>query len=50
MNYQYRFGTSFTAATKTLYEDGGFGRYYQGIGAAIFQGTLFPFQILYGRG
>ena len=39
MNYQYRFGTTFTVASKTLYADGGFGRYYQGLGAALIQGT-----------
>lgn len=39
MNYQYRFGTTFTAASKTLYQDGGMRRYYQGIGAALVQGT-----------
>jgi hypothetical protein len=38
MNYQYRFGTSFTSATQTLYETGGLRRYYQGIGAALIQG------------
>jgi hypothetical protein len=38
MNYQYRFGHPFTEATKILYNDGGFGRYYAGIGAALFQG------------
>lgn len=38
MNYQYRFGTSFTSATQTLYETGGFRRYYQGIGPALIQG------------
>ncbi|KAM7193885.1 Mitochondrial carrier domain containing protein, partial [Rhypophila sp. PSN 637] len=43
MNYQYRYGSSFTAATKTLYHDGGFGRYYQGLGAALFQGPLARF-------
>ncbi|RDW67622.1 mitochondrial carrier-6 [Coleophoma cylindrospora] len=43
MNYQYRFGTSFTAATKTLYEDGGFWRYYQGMGAALIQGPVSRF-------
>jgi len=40
MNYQYRFGTSFTAASKTLYESGGYLRYYQGLGAALIQGQL----------
>ncbi|KAH8882971.1 mitochondrial carrier [Thozetella sp. PMI_491] len=43
MNYQYRFGTSFTAATKTLYEDGGYGRYYQGLSAALIQGPVSRF-------
>lgn len=38
MNYQYRFGTSFTIATQKLYADGGYGRYYAGIGAALIQG------------
>lgn len=41
MNYQYRFGTSFTTATKTLYRQGGFRRYYDGMGAALFQGEFF---------
>ncbi|CZS95541.1 uncharacterized protein RAG0_05139 [Rhynchosporium agropyri] len=43
MNYQYRFGTSFTAATRTLYADGGFLRYYQGMGAALIQGPVSRF-------
>ncbi|KAF4632395.1 hypothetical protein G7Y89_g5741 [Cudoniella acicularis] len=43
MNYQYRFGTSFSAATQTLYQDGGFWRYYQGIGAALIQGPVSRF-------
>lgn len=38
MNYQYRYGSSFTAATRTLYEVGGIRRYYQGIAAALIQG------------
>lgn len=38
MNYQYRFGTSFTTATRTLYHAGGLGRYYQGLTAALVQG------------
>jgi hypothetical protein len=41
MNYQYRHGTSLSVATKTLHQDGGLGRYYQGIGAALIQGRLF---------
>lgn len=40
MNYQYRFGTSFPTASRTLYQDGGYGRYYQGIGAALIQGMI----------
>ena len=40
MNYQYRHGTSFTVATKTLYTEGGVRRYYQGIAPALFQGKL----------
>lgn len=43
MNYQYRHGTSTTTATKTLYRDGGIGRYYQGMGAALFQGPIARF-------
>ncbi|KAG8735911.1 hypothetical protein FRC10_010011 [Ceratobasidium sp. 414] len=46
MNYQYRFGTSFTVATRTLYQDGGVRRYYQGVGAALIQGwtRIFTFE------
>ncbi|KAH9860831.1 hypothetical protein J1614_012164 [Plenodomus biglobosus] len=43
MNYQYRHGSSLTVATKTLYADGGVGRYYQGMGAALFQGPIARF-------
>ena len=43
MNYQYRHGTSLRVATRTLYEDGGVRRYYQGIGAALFQGPIARF-------
>ncbi|EFY95035.2 mitochondrial substrate carrier protein [Metarhizium robertsii ARSEF 23] len=43
MNYQYRFGTSFTTATQTLYHAGGLGRYYQGLTAALVQGPLARF-------
>jgi hypothetical protein len=38
MNFQYRHGTSLSLATKFLYEDGGIGRYYMGLGAALIQG------------
>lgn len=43
MNYQYRYGTTFTAATQTLYQDGGLRRYYQGISAALVQGLCFTY-------
>jgi hypothetical protein len=43
MNYQYRFGTSTTQAIRTLYADGGFGRYYQGLFAALIQGPVARF-------
>ncbi|KAJ0281138.1 hypothetical protein Brms1b_011705 [Colletotrichum noveboracense] len=43
MNYQYRFGTGFRTATATLYHDGGLGRYYQGLGAALIQGPVSRF-------
>jgi hypothetical protein len=43
MNYQYRHGTLMTVATKTLYRDGGLGRYYQGMGAALIQGPVARF-------
>lgn len=43
MNYQYRFGTSFSEATRTLYLDGGFGRYYRGMSAALVQGPVARF-------
>jgi hypothetical protein len=38
MNYQYRYGTSMRQATKTLYEDGGYLRFYSGLMAALIQG------------
>lgn len=43
MNYQYRHGSSFTAATRTLYQDGGVVRYYQGMSAALVQGPVARF-------
>ncbi|KAF5976039.1 hypothetical protein FCOIX_7293 [Fusarium coicis] len=43
MNYQYRHGTSFTVATRTLYTEGGIRRYYQGIAPALFQGPIARF-------
>ncbi|WVF66676.1 hypothetical protein IAT40_001417 [Kwoniella sp. CBS 6097] len=43
MNYQYRYGGGLKNATKTLWEDGGFKRYYAGLAAALFQGPLSRF-------
>jgi len=43
MNYQYRFGTTMTQATRTLYHDGGWTRYYQGLSAALIQGPISRF-------
>ena len=43
MNYQYRYGTSTTQAVKTLYHDGGWTRYYQGLSAALIQGPVSRF-------
>ncbi|KAF8547054.1 mitochondrial carrier [Imleria badia] len=43
MNYQYRYGTTTTEAIKTLYADGGWTRYYQGLVAALIQGPVSRF-------
>jgi hypothetical protein len=43
MNYQYRYGTTTTEAIGTLYEDGGYARYYQGLAAALVQGPVARF-------
>ncbi|KAH9981674.1 mitochondrial carrier [Russula compacta] len=43
MNYQYRYGTSTQQAISTLYADGGFLRYYQGLAAALVQGPVARF-------
>ena len=43
MNYQYRYGTTTTEAIKTLYADGGWTRYYQGLSAALIQGPVSRF-------
>lgn len=43
MNYQYRYGTTTTEAIKTLYADGGWTRYYQGLTAALVQGPVSRF-------
>ncbi|KAJ7773642.1 mitochondrial carrier [Mycena maculata] len=43
MNYQYRYGTSTSQAIRTLYQDGGWTRYYQGLSAALVQGPVSRF-------
>lgn len=43
MNYQYRYGTTTTAATRHLYQTGGWSRYYQGLTAALVQGPVSRF-------
>lgn len=43
MNYQYRHGHSFPVATKTLYHEGGFRRYYAGLLPALVQGPVSRF-------
>ncbi|KAG8962469.1 hypothetical protein FRC03_004214 [Tulasnella sp. 419] len=43
MNYQYRYGTSTKQAIITLWNDGGYGRYYRGVGAALIQGPAARF-------
>ncbi|KAF7290684.1 hypothetical protein MIND_01308700 [Mycena indigotica] len=43
MNYQYRYGTSMSQAISTLYADGGWTRYYQGLSAALIQGPASRF-------
>ncbi|GAA5929627.1 hypothetical protein JCM10213_006422 [Rhodosporidiobolus nylandii] len=43
MNYQYRYGTTTTEASRKLYEEGGWGRYYSGLGPALVQGPVARF-------
>jgi len=43
MNYQYRYGTTTVEAIKTLYTNGGYSRYYQGLSAALVQGPVARF-------
>lgn len=43
MNYQYRNGGTTMNAFKTLYAEGGIGRFYKGVGPALFQGPLSRF-------
>jgi hypothetical protein len=43
VNYQYRNGTTFPVALRTLYADGGIPRFYRGLIPALFQGPLSRF-------
>ncbi|RDX39710.1 hypothetical protein OH76DRAFT_1490829 [Lentinus brumalis] len=43
MNHQYRYGGAPPQATKTLYADGGWTRFYQGLAAALVQGPVSRF-------
>ncbi|KAF5391205.1 hypothetical protein D9757_003166 [Collybiopsis confluens] len=43
MNVQYRYGSTTMQATKALYREGGFRRYYQGLTAALVQGPVARF-------
>ena len=43
VNYQYRNGTSFPVALRTLYADGGIPRFYRGVAPALIQGPLSRF-------
>ena len=43
MNYQYRHGTTMNTALRTLYREGGIGRFYRGVGPALIQGPLSRF-------
>ncbi|RDX39864.1 hypothetical protein OH76DRAFT_1424048, partial [Lentinus brumalis] len=43
VNHQYRYGSAMTQTTKTLYLDGGWTRYYQGLAAALVQALVSRF-------
>lgn len=43
VNYQYRNGTTFPVALRTLYADGGIPRFYRGVVPALIQGPLSRF-------
>uniref|UniRef100_A0A7S1BNH2 Mitochondrial carrier protein n=1 Tax=Corethron hystrix TaxID=216773 RepID=A0A7S1BNH2_9STRA len=43
INYQYRNGTSFPVALRTLYADGGIPRFYRGVLPALIQGPMSRF-------
>lgn len=40
MNYQYRYSGKLIGCIKLLYGEGGYGRFYAGIGPALFQGPI----------
>ncbi|CAG7854593.1 SubName: Full=Uncharacterized protein {ECO:0000313/EMBL:CCA68673.1} [Serendipita indica DSM 11827] len=43
MNVQYRYGHGLRQVTTSLYREGGFARYYSGLGAALFQAPIARF-------
>ncbi|KAJ3057811.1 hypothetical protein HDU99_007119, partial [Rhizoclosmatium hyalinum] len=43
MNYQYKNGMDTKTAIQLLYKDGGFVRYYRGLGPALIQGPMSRF-------
>lgn len=43
MNYQYTYGTTMTQAMRSLYQQGGIGRFYTGYSMALLQGPLSRF-------
>ena len=43
INFQHKYGMSTSEAMKTLYEQGGYARFYQGVGAALLQAPLSRF-------
>jgi hypothetical protein len=49
VNYQYRYGISFTIALKELYKQGGITRFYNGLIFAIIQGSLAKFGSLFAN-
>ena len=43
INYQSRYGASFRRAVNILYKEGGIGRFYRGVGFALFQAPMSKF-------
>jgi hypothetical protein len=43
INYQSRYGASFLRAVSILYNEGGIGRFYRGVGFALFQAPMSKF-------